>query len=373
MLRPVRARACAVLVCLSVALLEGRPRQMRPDIQELFDAYSAGRETPSINTVLERLNSPEAADTYFADLRQHIDAWPRERAAAFALESAWAAMYAEAGRPSDFEKHSHFREMVELGCTALERTSITAFDRPWHLAAIAVLTGPPSDMQGGSTLSSLHTGSPRVVALEALSTRLRARFAADPALSLAWGISREAEVQAWLYSWAASIKIQPDRPIPRQPRSADAHRWNDEAAASFEVARKDQTLQAEATVRLALAKMYQGHADEALGLWAGVPALTRDGSIQYLAYMFSGRTFAALDRRAEAIAAYRQASAVRPDAQSARIPLAALLYLTNERDEAIRLMSPLMTAPAAAPDPWWGYTDQHLQDRINAMRRAVPR
>ena len=371
---PVSVRACAALVVLSAAFVEGRARDIRPDIQDLFDAYSSGQETTSIITVLEqRLTSPEAADTYFADLRAHIDAWPRERAAGFALESAQAAMFAEAARPGAFEKHSHFREMVELACSALERSAITTFDRPWYLAAIAVLTGPTSDLQGGSTLASLHTGSPRVIALEALSARLRDRFAADPALSLAWGTSREAEVQAWLYSWATSIKLQPDRPIPRQGRTADPHRWLDDAAASFEIARKEQNLRAEATLRLGLTKMYQGHVDEALGLWAGVPELTRDTSLQYLAHMFSGRTLAASNQRTEAITAYRQAVAVRPGAQSARIPLAALLYLTGERDEVARLISPLLTAPAATADPWWGYTDQHLQDRVNAMRRAVPR
>jgi hypothetical protein len=119
--------------------------------------------------------------------------------------------------------------------------------------------------------------------------------------------------------------------------------------------------------------MYQGHVEEALGLWAGVPVLTRDASLQYLAHMFIGRTLAATGRSAEAIEAYRQASAIRPGAQSARIPLAALLYLSGDRDEAARLVSPLLNAPAAAADPWWAYTDPRLQERVNAMRRAVPR
>jgi tetratricopeptide (TPR) repeat protein len=374
MFSPTRARACAVLVCLSAVLAEGRPGAFRPDIQDLFDAYSTGHETTTISSVLEqRLNSPEAADAYYADLRNHIDAWPRERAAGFALESAGAAIFAEAERPGEFEKHSHFRDMVELACSTLERSAVTPFDRQWHLAAIAVLTGPPSDLQGGSTLASLHTGSPRAAALEALSKRLRERLPADPALSLAWGISREAEVQAWLYSWATSIKLQPDRPIPRQARTADPHRWLDDAAESFEVARKEQALRAEATLRLALTKMYQGQADEALGLWAGVPVLTRDASLQYLAHMFSGRTLAATGRSADAIEAYRKAAAVKPGAQSARIPLAALLYLAGDRDEAARLMLPLLNAPAPAADPWWGYTDQRVQERVNNMRRAVPR
>jgi tetratricopeptide (TPR) repeat protein len=282
-------------------------------------------------------------------------------------------MFAEAARPTEFEKHSHFRALVELACATLQRSAVTPFDRQWYLAAIAVLSGPPSDLQGGSTLASLHTASPRVGALEALRVRLRERVPADPALSLAWGVSREAEIQAWLYSWATSIKLQPDRPIPSQARTADAHQWLDDAAESFEVARKEPAFRAEATLRLALTKMYQGHVEEALGLWAGVPVLTRDASLQYLAHMFIGRTLAATGRSAEAIEAYRQASAIRPGAQSARIPLAALLYLSGDRDEAARLISPLLNAPAAAADPWWAYTDPRLQERVNAMRRAVPR
>jgi Flp pilus assembly protein TadD len=119
--------------------------------------------------------------------------------------------------------------------------------------------------------------------------------------------------------------------------------------------------------------MYQGHVDEALQLWAGVPALTDDGSLQYLAHMFTGRALAVSGRRPEAIAAYRRAEAIRPAAQSARIPLAALLYVTGARDEAARLVSPLLTAPAATPDPWWSYTDPHVSDRLDAMRRAVPK
>jgi tetratricopeptide (TPR) repeat protein len=369
-----RARAGAVLLCLPAYLAASELQAGRPDIQELFDAYSTGHEGTAILAVLDqRITSAEAADTYYDDLRSHIDAWPRERAAAFALESAQAAMFAEAARPGELERHSHFREMVELACATLTRSAAAPFDRQLYLAAIAVLTGPPSDMQGSSTLASLHPAAPRVAALEGLYVHLRERDPADPALALAWGASREAQIQAWLYSWGTSIQLQPDRPIPRQPKTEDAHRWLDDAAGSFEIARKDTTLRAEATLRLGLTTMYQGHVEEALGLWAGVPVLTKDGSLQYLAHLFTGRTLAAMDRRAEAIAAYRQAAAVRPGAQSARIPLAALLFLGGDREEAAQLVSPMMTATTAAADPWWSYTDQHVQERVNAMRRAAPR
>jgi predicted Zn-dependent protease len=58
-----------------------------------------------------------------------------------------------------------------------------------------------------------------------------------------------------------------------------------------------------------------------------------------------------LDRRAEAIEAYRSALRLVPHARSAALALAALLFMSDRRDEAATLLQTTFAAGETS-DPW---------------------
>jgi hypothetical protein len=167
-------------------------------------------------------------------------------------------------------------------------------------------------------------------------------------MALAWGVNREAAVQAWLYSWGVQRKVSPDRKIIKAPWSADAYTWLNQARSAFEIARRDPSLAPEAALRTGLADLYQGRLDQALRGWSAVAGTTSNVSLKY-----------------------RAAVGLEPAAQSARTGLAALLYVAGRPLDAGQLVQPLITASDPAPDPWWSYTDNHFETHLLELRRAV--
>jgi tetratricopeptide (TPR) repeat protein len=245
------------------------------------------------------------------------------------------------------------------------------FVRIWGLTAIALLTGPPDDMRGSDTALSLHPSSMAIRAADDLYRRFDERLRSDPAVALAWGVNREAAVQAWLYSWGVPRKMSPDRKIIKAPWSADVYSWLDHARSAFASAGHDPALAPEAALRTGLVDLYQGRLDDALTKWSQAATTTSAVSLQYLAALFTGRALAAAGRRDAAAAAYRVALGLQPAAQSARTGLAALLYVSGRPLDAGSLVQPLITASSPAPDPWWSYTDNHFEAHLIELRRAL--
>jgi Tfp pilus assembly protein PilF len=56
-----------------------------------------------------------------------------------------------------------------------------------------------------------------------------------------------------------------------------------------------------------------------------------------------------------AIAAYRAARAIYPDAQSANVALMNALYTRGDRREAEALSETIQASTRDAADPWWSY------------------
>lgn len=345
-------------------------RPVVPNLDDLFALYAAGHESEALDRLVSQRFETEA-DVRLAikELDSRINTWPRNEAAAFALEAASGAILVNAVHPSAFQPH--FGEILEIGAKTLRKSPPSAFEHQWFLAAVALLTGPASDMRGGATPSSLHPGSARMDALKTLHARSSDRFPRDPELALEWGITREAAVQAWLYSWGTTRHVELDAAIPSEPWSADPRQWLDDAASAFETAKSDPALQGEATLRSGLTDLYRGNEPGALAAWLQVPAFTHDRGLRYLALMFTGRARDHDGSADAAIDAFRSAAAEYPGAQSAVIPLAALLYLSGRQDEAATLVRPIIAAQAPATDPWWTYTDEHLAERMAAIRPAA--
>jgi tetratricopeptide (TPR) repeat protein len=90
-----------------------------------------------------------------------------------------------------------------------------------------------------------------------------------------------------------------------------------------------------------------------------------DPHVRYLAEYFTGRAFDALGRRPDAIAAFRRALVVVPDAPSAAMLLAAQLFVGDDSTERTEAYAVLQAAQAAVPraaDPWdrYWYGDARL-------------
>lgn len=318
-------------------------------VDDLFQAYSAGRFDEVVSSVEKRFQAQADVDRFVRELRRARGTRRPETVAALALEAAavhWRRIYLY---PATFGATPEAaRDLFELGCSTVRQKADPDFAIRWHTAAIALLTGPPDERWGQSTVSvRAHD------VLEAHHGHLDRSLRANPRIALAWGVSRDILVQ----------RVVNDR--------GDARGWARAAFAALDVARSDAALAPEATLRLGLIRFHEGRTDEALSLWATVPALTRDASMRYLALMLRGRAFAAAGRSAEAVDTFRSALALKPGAQSAQAPLAALLFAAGHRDEAVALAQTALAQTTPAGDPWWTYLDARWPAHLSALREAA--
>jgi tetratricopeptide (TPR) repeat protein len=111
--------------------------------------------------------------------------------------------------------------------------------------------------------------------------------------------------------------------------------------------------------------------DDAVALLRGVPQGTDDPSIVYLSSLFLGQIMEMNGRREDAIAAYRQAASWRPYS-SVALPLAALLFVTGERDEAVAWTNRSLVIDRPEDDPFvqFGYGDLRRWPMYLAELRA---
>ncbi len=154
----------------------------------------------------------------------------------------------------------------------------------------------------------------------------------------------------------------------------ERYRAGERAAARFTDAATDDSLRAEASLRLGHVKIEMGRYDEALTALTGVEGLTDDRAVVYLAHLFRG---IALENRArvdEARASYRQALALSPGAHSATLRLAALEFRHGRIDAPERMVDALLQSDDPRRDPWWSYYAADWRfwyPRIERVRRLL--
>ena len=105
--------------------------------------------------------------------------------------------------------------------------------------------------------------------------------------------------------------------------------------------------------------------EEALPYLRTAIAESHDSALSYYAHLFSGDAESSLAHEADARRSYERALAIFPDAQAARIGLAAVISAGGNREAALAAMLPTLTkAPAfrGGDDPWWDY---YLGDAAN--------
>ena len=132
----------------------------------------------------------------------------------------------------------------------------------------------------------------------------------------------------------------------------------------------------DARLRLGHVLIEQREHEAALPHLAQVIAETSDPLLTYYAHLFAGDAALALDRPAESRASYERALTSHPEAQSARLGLAAALRAGGDRAAAADAAMVTLTIPPGARDeehdPWWIYYsgDATNVDRLLADLRA---
>jgi tetratricopeptide (TPR) repeat protein len=136
----------------------------------------------------------------------------------------------------------------------------------------------------------------------------------------------------------------------------DFHFDLDDIAAAYRSAALEPSLSFDARLRLGRIRSWQGKSEEALELWRQVRTQTEAASLRYMTHVFSGHTLMNLNRTGEAVVEFRSALRIFPNMQSAAVPLASLLYLTDERQGAGAIIATLLAGSSGATgDPWADY------------------
>jgi tetratricopeptide (TPR) repeat protein len=158
-----------------------------------------------------------------------------------------------------------------------------------------------------------------------------------------------------------------------RPIGVDSSRthWR-KAEQLFQAALAGDSSLVQARLRLGRIMIQQGRHDEGLGLVKQARAELQDSTLRYYAELFSGDAELALGRADEARQSYERAVQLFPDAQSARLGLAAALNAAGQRESAISAVLPTLTKRSegrAGDDPWWAYYDGNAAETAALLAR----
>jgi tetratricopeptide (TPR) repeat protein len=101
-------------------------------------------------------------------------------------------------------------------------------------------------------------------------------------------------------------------------------------------------------------------------------ARSRDPKDRYLAHLFLGRVHEDATRFEPALAEYRKAVEIDPEAQSAAVALSHVLQLTGEMEEGRRAMARGVAGRRAMRDAYWDYlvvNARQVDDLLAALHR----
>jgi hypothetical protein len=351
----------------------------------LVRRYINGEHGAVAAALASELQSKQQTSAFRAELQRRIRDWSAPIAATFALEASAAAFPVS---------RIDAAEMLALGRSRLAGNVTASFELDWHLAAIALLQGPPGRH------ASLRPGfdndwpSGRLVfdrvGLLAEIRIARDRFPHDARLTLAFGIANEQGLHHYSYTRAV-VLANPERSRPtliedgatgrtvaRVPTDgeAPAREQLETTVRAFEEVAMSGSVDLAPTAKLHLGWMerFRGRHEVALRLWREVLETSKDRSTRFLAMVFSGRAFMETARWDEAAEMFRAALTLEPRAQSAAVPLAAVLLAQHRTDDAAMVIERSLAQAADARDPWWAYlrgTFDEWPNRLQALRAQL--
>jgi VWFA-related protein len=224
--------------------------------------------------------------------------------------------------------------LIEWACPYVRgHKPASDFDRAWQLAALAVL-------EGGINARTLETHLDHAQPV----------YPDEPRFVLARAIVQEQSTAP-----AEAVHGMTNAGSSTAALAAEHARAAERAILRFREAQADDTLRAEASVRLGHVQLVLGRPDEALAALSGIDNTTKDRALLYLSRLFRGLAYEARGRPTEAATAYRSALETSPGAHSATMRLAALWFRTGYRAEADDLLKTLLSDNDPRRDPWWSY------------------
>ena len=210
---------------------------------------------------------------------------------------------------------------------------------------------------------------------EALVLSTLKRFPDEPRLKLMHALHIDRRHPGWLVGESRSFVQDRNAPIDAlgqrvvnrvvvRPLVPESHVT--EVLSAYDAAVVHADVAVEARVRKAWVLFRLDRAQEALALLEA-PGDMRDTTIEYLRQLFLGRTLESLGRSDEARDAYRAASFLKPDAQSARVSLMRLAAMVGDRQEAESQAEIVQTSEGT--DPWWSYWQGDFRMAAGALDR----
>jgi hypothetical protein len=242
------------------------------------------------------------------------------------------------------------------------REGVSSFVGPWHTAIANML---------------LNTARPDT--LEAFLAHAREQFPGEPAIQFVSGLFSEYAAGPLSFEQLGAEPTTRNRMEPavermsrrRAGRLIDAERWIGAAVDS-------DRGNAGSLLHLGRVEMLRGHDDRAMRLLRQVTVFPGAAvESRYLAVMFTGGLHERAGRVRDAVASYREAAALIPGAQSARIALSEALRRDGRGDESRQVLQDAVRARRSATiDPWWTYflegssvTAERLKQLLAEARR----
>jgi VWFA-related protein len=302
-------------------------------LDDLLDAYARGAYL-AIARHLRGVTNPSGLIDDFVERGNPWPGSPR-REALFALELAEAGLFS-----SNPQARQRARQLLDrFGRLVRHPLGPDAFERAWLLAQVTMLQ---------ATI--------RPAEVRPYIDRAIARFPDEPRFQLARAVLTD---QSWPAS--SSVAATPEHIATM--------------TAQFEALLAFPDTRADAALRLGWFLHRIGRSDQALAKFALLDRLEQtDPYAAYLRDLLQGHVLLALDRHADALAAYQRARRLRPEAPSARVAEMSALLLSGDRASAETMAESIETSSAARFDPWWLYWQgdyRRYPDAIDAARRMI--
>lgn len=340
-MRPLIARAAiAAAIVLMWPLSNNTAGAQTPWVLDWLRAYTDGNRAE----ILLKLPTIGSLKQLEDDLDLILPKWVTGSGAATERRRRAIIAFALDAAAAHVDQGPGATKLVEWACRQIRRhEKPDDFDHAAQMAGFAIIAGAVDPD-----------------ALELHAVHVKYQFPKEPRLALERAIAEELRTAAF---------YQPGKTSP-----GDLVKHREEAARRFADAAKAPDAHVEAELRLARVNLDLGKMDDAIKALDEVEPATKEPSLIYLARLFRGMALDRLGRVDEAKRSYESALQLKPDAQSATLALAALLFRQGDRARADQLARSVLVRHDEPADPWWEYWpgDYRLSaELLNGVRGAI--